>query len=91
MASFIITKSYVENDKFGQAVEVQRLFAGDKGRERLLNGEGTHFKLFDDDGNLYFTGKCLNDSSFSPLDDYGVAFGCTYMQYRNADGTYSIL
>ena len=39
-----------------------------------------HFKLFDDDDELYFTGTC-SEISFTPLDDYGAAFGCTYIQY----------
>jgi hypothetical protein len=40
------------------------------------------FKMYDDDGELYFEGLSTNDSSFAPLDDFGIAFGCTAIHYR---------
>jgi uncharacterized protein YxjI len=44
------------------------------------------FRLRDDDKNVYYKGKCNNDSSFAPLDDYGIgAAGCTEIQYRNKE------
>jgi len=39
------------------------------------------FQLYDDDGILYFEGRSDSDSSFEPLDEYGVAFGCTEIRY----------
>lgn len=41
------------------------------------------FRLFDDDDNMYFEGVMKPTSSerlFDPLDDYGVAFGCTHIK-----------
>ncbi len=46
------------------------------------------FRLLDDDGEVYFTGKCsdLNevdaDQAFEPLDWAEPRYGCTEMQYR---------
>jgi len=91
MAAFSITASYVSDGNFGKNTEmfVKR---GNHTQILLLDmGQGTAFKLKDDDGNLYFRGKCLDNSSFSPLDDYGIAFGCTILEYRNTDGTWSAL
>jgi len=46
-----------------------------------------HFRLFDDDGELYFEGVSDDDSSedaFSPLDEYAMpSYGCTEIQYLN--------
>lgn len=30
------------------------------------------FRLYDDDGNLYYEGRSDDSSSFDPLDDYGM-------------------
>jgi hypothetical protein len=41
------------------------------------------FKLFDDDGELYFEG-IADEEDFSPLDEYAMpSYGCTAIQYRN--------
>lgn len=44
--------------------------------------EGTplpyRFSLFDADGECYFQGRTDDDSSFAPLDDFGMGYaGCT--------------
>ena len=42
------------------------------------------FRLLDDDGEVYFLGQSNDKSSqeaFTPLDDYGSAWGCTDIQY----------
>ena len=45
------------------------------------------FRLYDDDDNLYFSGvstvpfsEMSSDYAFTPLDQYGAAYGCTYME-----------
>ena len=55
------------------------------------------FRLYDDDGVLYFSGKCDNpeeypeDQAFAPL-DYGMAdAGCTRMDYRRPGGGWQTL
>lgn len=50
------------------------------------------FKVYDDDGELYFTGFSSCDSSFAPLDDYGEGmFGATEIRYIDADGQFTVL
>ena len=45
--------------------------------EALDAGQGHRFRLFDDDGGLYYEGLCLEgpegeeEEAFGPLDDYG--------------------
>jgi len=40
------------------------------------------FRLLDDDGEVYYKGFSGNNSSFSPLDDFGMPnAGCTDIQY----------
>jgi hypothetical protein len=57
-------------------------------------GKGTHFKLYDDDGNCYYTGKYFGDAdseeAFEPL-EWGYGAGCTHIKYRQQDGTYEVL
>lgn len=64
---------------------------------RLKNGEGRQFKMYDDDGELYYTGRIVfNDSklenenelglpeeAFSPVDDYGAPnAGAVWIKYQ---------
>jgi len=50
------------------------------------------FRLLDDDGEVYFTGKCGDimeadaDHAFAPL-DWAEQFGCTSMEYRQQNHT----
>ena len=49
---------------------------------RLQKGEGTKFRLYDDDGELYAEGLQISDGGedgeFAPLDDFGMPnWGCT--------------
>jgi hypothetical protein len=40
------------------------------------------FRMYDDDGELYYEGIATFDSSFQPLDDYGMPnAGCTEIRY----------
>lgn len=52
-------------------------------------GGGTAFRLKDDDGELYYSGRFLGDSlsgeAFAPLDDFGMPnAGCTTIEYYRA-------
>ena len=53
------------------------------------------FRLYDDDGELYYTGFYLGpdyETQFAPLDDFGMPnSGCTSIHYRNADGVFEAL
>ena len=39
------------------------------------------FRLLDDDEEVYFIGLSSDSSSFDPIDEFGIAFGCTDIQY----------
>lgn len=51
--------------------------------ERLLEDVGETFELYDDDGELYFTGTIHGHfTGFEPLDDFGQpGYGCTEIRY----------
>jgi hypothetical protein len=59
-------------------------------RLRLEQGEGITFKMYDDDGNLYYIGRIItngeNDEQlFAPLDDFGMPnAGATEIKYKSA-------
>lgn len=46
-----------------------------------------YFKMYDDDGELYYEGYFVGDDDaegFEPLDDFGMPnAGCTSIKYRN--------
>ncbi len=58
-------------------------------------GEGARFKMYDDDGELYYSGRFLGDSesedAFGPLDDFGTPnAGATTIKYLR-NGIWEIL
>lgn len=62
--------------------------------EELIKGHP--FKMFDDDGLLYYEGFLVGDKDsedgFMPLDHYGEPnAGCTSIQYKNKDGQWEVL
>jgi hypothetical protein len=75
---WIIDKDHVEDrfNAFGEITPVMgpSTISADVMR-RLMNGEGNHFRMLDDDGELYYEGRLIQDEGedcvFSPLDDYG--------------------
>jgi hypothetical protein len=57
---------------------------------RLKAGEGEPFRLFDDDGELYYTGRAIDCYEGEPLWDFGAPnAGCTYMEEK-VDGKWEI-
>ena len=90
-----INKSYISDGHEGKAVEVQ-VESADFDAEKAKGLYREAIQLFDDDGEKYFSGYSYEatgdeQDAFSPLDNYGAAFGCTYMKYRKDDGTWHIL
>jgi hypothetical protein len=59
----------------------------------LRNGKGTAFRMYDDDEELYVSGRIIGDfDGFEPLDDYGVGgLGCTDIKYRSGNGPWRSL
>lgn len=70
---FIITKDFIEGTNRPAITEDQKKKMPHK------------FRLFDDDGELYFEGYSSNSSSFRPLDEYGIDYGCTEIKYFEKD------
>lgn len=75
-------------DEQENALETARKNSGGKMPGRGNLPDGMHwFRMYDDDGELYFEGILLgNDESeeegFAPLDDYGTPdSGCTEIRY----------
>lgn len=54
---------------------------------------GEQFRMFDDDGELYYSGTIWGDyDGFEPLDDFGMPnAGCTGIQYKNDKGEWKWL
>lgn len=104
MTAFIITRDHI-SEKFGNQSRVGLTgprAASDRDMERLKAGEGIAFKLYDDDGELYYEGRRLEESDcdelydaepeLAPLDCFGLPdSGCTEQRERNAEGKWEAL
>lgn len=101
---FIITHSSLEenNEKYGEKLEkleTPRVYGtSPEERDSIRKGEagkGTHFKLYDDDDNCYYTGYFFGDAdsedAFQPLDWATYDAGCTRIAYRQPNGKYETL
>lgn len=96
MTAWIITKDKIETDSVGVTGPS---IATDADIARLKAGEGKRFRMLDDDGEIYYYGRQLEqsectldyesgffgqDSEFAPLDNYGAPnAGCTELQFDN--------
>jgi hypothetical protein len=71
------------DDEIG--LETDQGVYGPHGALRPPDSGGTPFRLFDDDGNLYYEGRVFGDyEGFEPLDDFGTPnAGCTRIEYKN--------
>lgn len=73
-----VQKSYIEDPNFGKATKVcvkSRHF------DKVDFEMPFKFRMFDDDGNLYYEGVA-SGKDLEPLYDYGMPnAGCTYIQF----------
>lgn len=81
---WIITRDHLENE----SVTVMGPRNIPKEAVAMLKaGKGRPFKLYDDDGELYYSGRYVgpdDESLLGPLDDYGAPnAGCTVIKYRD--------
>lgn len=63
-------------------------------REAALANLKYPFRLYDDDGVLYFSGLCStrdDGAAFDPLDALMNAYGVTEIQYQQDDLTWEVL
>ena len=83
--TWCITRDYIGN---GAETGV----AGPFNKSRHTANE-TAFKMYDDDGVLYYTGMLWGDfEGFEPLDDFGTPnAGCTEIKLMDADGVFHTL
>jgi hypothetical protein len=63
---------------------------------QLAAGGGHKFRLKDDDGELYYSGRLAGDreseDGFGPLDDFGLPnAGCTEILYLTGEGKWETL
>lgn len=85
MAEWIITKDFInEGEEFNRAMNS---YSSENAKE-LLTDENAHtFRMYDDDGELYYEGLCSDadsEEAFEPLDDFGEPdAGCTEIRYKN--------
>jgi len=65
--------------------------------KRLHAGEGTAFRLLDDDGEVYYHGRLITtdpggEDEFGPLNDFGTPnAGAVDIQYRDPAGKWQSL
>ena len=56
--------------------------------EKLKKKCNKKFRVCDDDGIWYFAGVATTNNderAFQPLDDLGIMYGCTYIEYWSDD------
>ena len=80
--NWTITKDYIGNG-------AETGLTGPSNKSRHTANE-TAFRMFDDDGEHYYSGLIWGDfDGFEPLDDYGMPnAGCTEIQLRDPDGIF---
>ena len=105
--AWIIDRDHLSEpgDKYDNTGTMGPSQAPDTLLERLRNDSsaGRTFRMRDDDGELYYTGRILvigdrdplehdDVEGFEPLDDVGRPdSGCTSIEYRNAAGQWEVL
>lgn len=79
---WIITQDHITFDIDNEEGVTGPNNISDEMTTRLINGEGTKFRLYDDDDELYYEGRYIGDmDDGDPLTDFGGPnAGCTYMK-----------
>jgi hypothetical protein len=89
--AWMVTDEYLVTKKEDH-IHYRRQIVGPRGAtpdelRRLKAGEGTPFRLHNEDGFLYYAGRFLGEPTSEeaqwPLDEFGVFEGCTTIQYYN--------
>ena len=83
--NWVITRDYINGGE-------ETGLTGPSNKSRHTANEAA-FKMFDDDGKLYYVGKIWGDyDGFEPLDDFGMPnAGCTTIEYKNDAGSWEVL
>jgi len=98
MTAFIITRDVIDD---GEAVgTIGPRTACESDVDRLARGEGVEFRLLDDDGEVYYYGRRLEESDatyggepeLAPLDCFGAPnAGCTIQEEKNKEGKWEAI
>ena len=80
--NWTITRDYIENG-------AETGLTGPRNKSRHTANE-TAFRMYDDDGELYYAGKIWGDFyGDEPLDDFGTPnAGCIEIRLRDSDGVF---
>ena len=83
--NWTITRDYIDNG-------AETGLTGPFNKSRHTDNE-TEFRMYDDDGELYYAGKIWGDfDGFEPLDDFGMpSAGCTEIRLRDSSGKFRTL
>ena len=90
---WIITRDLINEEAVGTTGP---RWISDEISARLMRGEGISLRMYDDDGEHYYSGRYIgpdDDAMFGPLRDFGAPHaGATEIRYRTADtGRYDTL
>ncbi|UVK63571.1 hypothetical protein SEA_JANEEMI_51 [Arthrobacter phage Janeemi] len=99
MTAFIITKDKIDSDAVGT---IGPRSASDRDEARLRAGEGVAFRLLDDDREVYYYGRRLEESDadetydgepeLAPLDCFGTPnAGAVIQEEKDADGKWTAI
>lgn len=102
MTAFIITKDRLEDGELSAVGVIGPRDASDHDAARLRAGEGVKFRLLDDDGEVYYEGRRLEESDadktyggepeLAPLDCWGAPdAGCTIQEEKNEEGKWEAI
>lgn len=84
--AWIITVDYLDPEAPNDEGTAGPRDASEDLLDRLRKGEGYTFRIRDDDGELYYEGRCSEIDHFGPLDDFGTPnAGATEILYRHGN------
>jgi hypothetical protein len=90
--AWTITRDHLADDNDNEAGVTGPRDAPDALLASLRSGHGKAFRMYDDDGELYYSGRWvssddgLTEDAFGPLDDFGTPnAGCTEIRYRDGN------
>ena len=88
---FLITKDHISDGADEGAIGSSGVVLSPD--EIKSHPDRIHFKMYDDDAELYYEGFSIGGQGFEPLDDFGMPnAGCTDIKQRNKEtGKYESL
>lgn len=87
-----ITKNIIDGK--GSPVFASADWNEKKSKQLAAKGKMFKFRMGDGDEKIYYYGistDCDSEAAFDPLDDFGAASGCTYIEYQNKEGLWELL